>query len=91
MLKYIIMLVLGIAVGTIYKSFNHNKLKSVGMSATVLVLLFFMGVGIGKDPELKNKILTFGAYGFTISFMTVIFSVLAVFIIIRLMRKKENL
>ncbi len=30
------------------------------LPATILVLLFFMGVGIGRDPDLPSKIARFG-------------------------------
>lgn len=89
MFKYLVLLCFGVVVGSFYKDFRHNGLKSGGMSFTVLILLFFMGVGIGKDPELGSKILTFGAYGLVISFMSVVFSVLAVFLIMKISGSKK--
>lgn len=89
MFKYLVLLCLGVVVGSFYRTFHHNRLKSAGMSFTVLILLFFMGVGIGKDPELGSKILTFGAYGLVISFMSVVFSVVAVFLIMKISRSRK--
>ncbi len=48
------------------------------LPATILVLLFFMGVGIGRDPELPRKIARFGWNAGAVALLAVAGSVAAV-------------
>jgi len=85
MIKYIIFLAIGIFLGVFlpYKDWI-KKLRAVLFPISILSLLFFMGVEIGKDPHLRLKILNYGYFAAIISVSSIFFSVLAVFIIIKL-------
>jgi len=84
MIKYIIFLAIGIFFGAFipYKNWI-KKLRVVLFPFSILSLLFFMGVEIGKDPHLRLKILNYGYFAAIISVSSIFFSVLAVFIVIK--------
>ncbi|KAA0259330.1 DUF340 domain-containing protein [Deferribacter autotrophicus] len=88
MLKYLVFLIIGIITGYIVKKEDVVKFQKYLLSFSVLVLLFFMGVGIGKDPGLKQKIVMFGYSSLIISLLTVFFSILVVGIMMKVFRKK---
>lgn len=57
----------------------------------ILVLIFVMGVGIGKDEKIVKNIFSLGFKAAVIAILTVTFSVLAVHLFARLRGKhKEN-
>lgn len=88
MINYIIFLCVGILIGIFFPKLNGaKKIKGVLMSMSVLCLLFFMGVGIGKDPELNSKIANFGLNAIVISLFSILFSVIVVYIIVRFFRR----
>jgi len=87
MVNYIIFLCVGILFGIFIPEINRSKkVKNALMSISVLCLLFFMGVGIGKDPNLKSKIANFGFNAFIISSFSILFSIIVVFIMVRAFR-----
>ncbi|UOD33729.1 LysO family transporter [Deferribacteraceae bacterium V6Fe1] len=91
MVKYLIFLSIGILFGIFAPEINGvKKVKSILMSVSVLCLLFFMGVGIGKDPELKLKIANFGLNALVISSFSILFSIIVVFIMVRAFRRHQK-
>jgi uncharacterized membrane protein YbjE (DUF340 family) len=87
MLNYLICLILGLISGYYIKNDFIFKLKKIMMPTSVLILLFFMGVGIGKDDHLSEKILSFGINAFVISVFSIIFSILFVYLFVRVLKK----
>lgn len=59
------------------------------MNFSIIVLLFFMGIGIGKDQDLHSKIVNFGVISFTITIMSVLMSIVMVYIIIKIFGEKD--
>lgn len=51
--------------------------------------MFFMGVNLGKDPHILEKLADFGLTSFLISVFVIVFSVVFVLIFVRLFGKKE--
>ncbi|MGA1846934.1 LysO family transporter [Deferribacter abyssi] len=88
MFKYLFFLIIGIITGYMVKERNIIKIQKYLLPFSVLVLLFFMGVGIGKDPNLKQKIVMFGYSSLIISLLAVFFSIVVVGIMMRVLRKK---
>lgn len=89
MLKYLIFLLIGGFLGFLTRNIDIKGVNRYIMLVSILLLLFFMGVGIGKDPQLKTKIINFGITSFTISFFTVAGSIASVYLIVKLFGKKE--
>lgn len=89
MLKYLIFLLIGGFLGFLTRNIDIKGVNRYVMLVSILLLLFFMGVGIGKDPQLKTKIINFGVTAFTISFFTVAGSIASVYLIVKLFGKKE--
>lgn len=88
MVNYLIFLAVGVFFGIFFSSANGIiKVKNIFMFLSVLCLLFFMGVGIGKDPNLKLKIANFGLSAFVIASFSILFSVIVVFIMVRIFRR----
>lgn len=88
MLKYIFFLIMGVLLG--FFSPDKKWIKKTRLALlpfSILCLLFFMGIEIGKDPHLKYKILNFGFFASVIAISSIIFSVLAVFIIIKIYKR----
>lgn len=89
MINYIIFLCVGIIIGIFFPELNSVKtIKGALMSMSVLCLLFFMGVGIGKDPELNLKIANFGLNALVISLFSILFSIIVVYVILRVFRRQ---
>ena len=84
-LLYLTMLLIGIFIG--YKEITHQKLlqglDKFQMAALVL-LLFIMGVRIGADEQVMDAIDIIGLKGLIFAVISIFFSVLFVFIYIRL-------
>lgn len=89
MLKYLFFLLLGGSVGFFTRKKDIKGINRYLMSTSILLLLFFMGVGIGKDPDLKTKIVNFGVVAFTISILAILGSIATVYLIVRFFGKKE--
>jgi len=86
---YLVFLLLGGFLGLLLKNVNIGKVSKILMNLSILVLLFFMGVGIGKDPLLSHKILNFGLYAFIIAFFAVVMSTFIVYLLVRFFRRKS--
>lgn len=89
MAKYLLFLLIGSALGFATKQIDIKGANKWILSFSVIILLFFMGVGIGKDPDLKIKILNFGLIAFIISSSAVLFSIAFVYAIVNLFGKKK--
>lgn len=84
MLSYIIALAAGVTAGFFLPGGFMAKPKSAVFNIALLGLLFFMGVNLGRDPELLSKLSKFGIISALMSFSVVIFSLLAVMLLMRL-------
>jgi uncharacterized membrane protein YbjE (DUF340 family) len=84
MLNYIIALAVGAVAGFFLPAGFMQRSKNILFNASLLALLFFMGVNLGKDPELLNKLSNFGLISAIMGVFVVFFSILTVFILIRL-------
>jgi len=87
MLNYLIFLILGGLAGYFFANDTFTKIKNVLMPVSVIVLLFFMGVSIGKDSNLSVKIVNFGINAFIIALFSIVFSVFFVFIFVKILKK----
>ena len=84
MLSYVLALAAGAAAGFFLPGGFMGKTKSVVFNFALIGLLFFMGVNLGRDPELLSKISKFGFISALMSLSVVFFSVVAVVVLIRL-------
>ncbi len=67
-----------------------DSLKKINSKFQVLgltVLLFFMGVSIGSNPEIISNLSLIGLKAITFSLLTVIFSVLTIFTVTHMLRR----
>ena len=87
-LLYLLMLILGIWIG--YKEISHKKLLD-GLDKlqllALIILLLVMGIRIGADPDVMDSIQIIGFRGFVFALITIVFSVLPVFIYTRFIMK----
>ncbi|MEF3254784.1 MAG: lysine exporter LysO family protein [Deferribacterales bacterium] len=86
---YLFFLIIGGLLGYFLREKPVDKISKILLNISVLILLFFMGVGIGKDPDLNNKIINFGIKSITITFFTVSMSILSVFFIVKIFGRKD--
>ncbi len=90
MLAYLGCLLAGMGLAVVFgESPRFRRVQERVFPLTVLVLLFFMGVGIGRDPELGSKIARFGWNAAAVSVLTVAGSVLAVAALLGLFRRRR--
>ena len=89
MLIFLLFLMTGIALGYFLNGKNIDKSQKIFLNISILLLLFFMGASIGKDPELFDKIAGFGFQALVIASSTIFFSIIAVLIIIKFMGNKQ--
>jgi len=89
MLIFLFFLLTGIVFGYFLKGKYINKTQKIFLNISILLLLFFMGASIGKDPELFDKIAGFGFQAFVIASSTIVFSIIAVFIVVNFMGNKQ--
>ncbi|MGC8768935.1 LysO family transporter [Calditerrivibrio sp.] len=89
MAKYLFFLLIGSALGFATKQIDIKGANKWILNFSVIILLFFMGIGIGKDPDLKIKILNFGFIAFIISSLAVFFSITFVYAIVKLFGKQK--
>jgi len=66
------------------------KIKNTLFNFSLLALLFFMGVSLGKDRDILSKIADFGIISGIMSISVVIFSIIGVLIITKLFKKAER-
>lgn len=90
MLSYVIALAAGIFAGFFLPGGFMAKPKSLFFNIALLGLLFFMGVNLGRDPELLSKLSKFGMISGVMSISVVIFSLGAVMLLLKLFGGKES-
>lgn len=66
------------------------KIKGILFNFSLIALLFFMGVNLGKDKDILSKITDFGIISGIMSVSVVIFSIIGVLIITKLFKKAEK-
>lgn len=86
---YLLFLLSGVMFGFFLRNRQIGGATKYFMNSSIIILLFFMGIGIGKDKDLHNKIVNFGVASFTIAIMSVLMSIFMVYIIIKLFGKKH--
>lgn len=89
MLNYVLALAAGVAIGFLLPSGFMGKIKSIVFNISLLGLLFFMGVNLGRDPELLTKLSDFGITSIIMSVTVIVFSIIAVIILMKLFGEKE--
>ncbi|MCX8083772.1 MAG: lysine exporter LysO family protein [Calditerrivibrio sp.] len=89
MIKYLLFISIGGVLGYISRRGINGHLHKHLMNGSIIILLFFMGVGIGKDPDLKSKIADFGITAGVISLLTVVGSTVSVYVILRVFRRRN--
>lgn len=87
MFEYLVFLIAGAFIGIFFDNNYLVKVKKYLLPTSILFLLFFMGVGIGKDPMLSSKITTFGINAVIISVSSIFFSCVFVFLFVRVLKK----
>jgi len=90
MLNYVLALGAGVLAGFFLPSGFMSKPKSLIFNIALLGLLFFMGVNLGRDPELLSKLSKFGIISGIMSISVIIFSLLAVIILIKIFGEKKK-
>lgn len=83
MFTYLACLGAGAALGLAVRGPGVRRAQRALLPAAVLLLLFFMGVGIGKDPDLVHKIGSFGASALWVAVGSVGGSLVAVVVLFR--------
>ncbi|MBN2260439.1 MAG: LysO family transporter [Clostridiales bacterium] len=68
-----------------FKKINSN-FQIIGLS----VLLFFMGVSIGSNPEIVHNLSFIGIKSLAFSVFTVFFSVISIYILTHLLRRNPS-
>lgn len=89
MLSYIIAVILGVVSAFFLPERSFEKVRKHLFTISLLGLLFFMGVSLGKDPMILKKVIDYGLTAFVISVSTIIFSIFFVLVFVRLFGKKE--
>lgn len=87
LLLYIFILAIGIIVG--YKEKGHKKLLErldIFQILALIFLLFVMGLRIGADEQVIKSINVLGAKALLFAVMSIVFSVLFVWIIRKIMK-----
>jgi uncharacterized transporter YbjL len=89
MLYYILAVIAGLVPSLFLPQGWQLKTRKHLFTFSLVALLFFMGVNLGKDPELPSKLAAYGLTSFLISVFVIVFSVVFVLIFVRLFGKKE--
>jgi uncharacterized membrane protein YbjE (DUF340 family) len=63
-----------------------SNLQLLGLT----LLLFFMGVSVGSNPDIVDNLSLIGLKSFMYGLLSVIFSVLAIFIATKIFRRKTS-
>ncbi len=85
----IVCLIIGFIAGLKSKSGGQSKAHSHLLLASIIILIFCMGVILGFDPDLPGKIITYGVSAFVITGLSVLFGVIIVWIIVKTVRFKS--
>lgn len=80
----------GLIMGMFLTAGFAAKIKNILFNFSLLALLFFMGVSLGKDKEILSKIADFGIISGIMSVSVVIFSIIGVLIITKVFKKAER-
>lgn len=89
MLSYVIAIFAGVIAGFFLPGGFLGRPKSIIFNLSLLGLLFFMGVNLGRDPMLLSKLSKFGLISCIMSIFVVVFSIIAVMGLIKLFGGKE--
>jgi len=89
MLNYVLALFIGACAGFFLPGGFMGRSKNIVFNISLLGLLFFMGVNLGRDPELLSKISDFGIISALMAVSVVIFSIISVIILIKIFGEKE--
>ena len=82
---------LGIVLGIFIKwTDSLKKINSKFQILGLTILLFFMGVSIGSNPEIINDLSLIGLKAVTFSLSTVLFSVMTIFTITHILRRNSS-
>ncbi|MDR2869332.1 MAG: LysO family transporter [Deferribacteraceae bacterium] len=69
---------------------NRARLANRLLMATILVLIFMMGARLGLMPDLGERILAYGRAAIVITISALIFSIIAVRILVWLFMRKRG-
>ena len=89
MFEYLAFLIAGAFIGLKGPRSGYSLVDKAFVPLSIIILLFFMGVGIGKDPELSGKITGFGINAVVITLFAIAGSVLASAGLLALFGKKS--
>ncbi len=91
MLKYLLFFLVGALVGRRFKLQNGNR-KRVQLLQTlsVLLILFIMGINLGKNQELISNLGKLGFRSAAFAVSSILFSVLFVFLYEKLVYNKKQ-
>lgn len=91
MLNYVLALGAGVLAGFFLPSGFMSKPKSLLFNVSLIGLLFFMGVNLGRDQDLlSKKISRFGIVSGVMSLSVIFFSLVAVVILIKIFGEKNR-
>lgn len=76
MLLVVAIMLSGVLVGYLFKAKELKFLSKIIMTA-IYLLLFFLGVTVGSNPDIMNNLTTIGVDGITIAVVSVLGSSLA--------------
>lgn len=84
-------LLLGVAVGAMIK-FNEKQVKIISQLQTlgVLILLFVMGISVGVNPDIVNKLSEIGISALVFALLTTLMSVVVVYIVTTVYMRRER-
>ncbi len=91
MLEIILILLAGIGVGFLLKDFN--KIISISenlANISIYFLLFFLGVSVGIKDKIFNNLESIGLTALIITIFAVLGSMLAAFIVSKIIRDNKN-
>ena len=89
MLYYILAVILGLIPSLYMPEGFLGRTRKHLFTFSLVGLLFFMGVNLGKDPEILSKLGSYGLTAFIIATFTITFSVASVLLFVRIFGKKE--
>ena len=82
----IFFLLAGFGAGFLSKKDGQSKVHGRLLLASILILIFCMGVILGFDPDLPAKMMTYGFNALVITGLSILFGVITVWIIVKLAR-----
>lgn len=91
MLKVLLIMALGIGFGVIFR--NKKKIIKVNNKSTIwviFILLFFMGISVGKNSDIMNNLDTIGLRGLQLAVVAVLGSIVLAWVVYKLFFKNGN-